>query len=362
MKLEKIKEVNLLMDTIQIANILLTRRCNLSCSYCNIVRDYPNIPDEYTKIQDYKKNELTGEQWIEIFDRLVKNNPKVFFVIYGGEPFVYKDLWKIIKHCNENNIFYTVISNNTDQIQEKIQEVYEKCGPYKGFSSSVDPIAIMDQSNQIKFSNSEKGKNFITKKSNDGLSRLIEMKNKGMVIDAVAEITVMKSTVPYLYDVVKELSKNGIYSSITTLDDSKNKYYDFARVTDSKEMVTKDKDIKEQFDKIKSDKTLLIHMPELLDIIYDMLPSCGFCHLENNIHNVTIDSDGSFRLCLRIRGIESPKLSLNQVIDENGKIQSSFKNTIGVDMRRYCQGCNWTCVQMSNLFSDQIIDHGPQIR
>lgn len=350
------------MDIVQIANILLTRRCNLSCSYCNLIRDYDRMPDEYKKIQYFKENELTGEQWIEIFDRLVKNNPNIFFVIYGGEPFVYEDLWKIIKHCNEKGINYTIISNNTNAVQKKIYEVCEKCGPFKGFSSSVDPIAVCDENIQTDFSKSEKGNSSIAKKSNSGLSRLIEMKQKGMIIDAVAEITVMKSTIPYLYDTVKKLSENGIYSSITTLDDAKNKYYDFTRVDDMKELVPKDNAIKEQFDKIKADKTLLIHMPELLDEIYKMLPSNGFCHLDKNVHNVTIDADGSFRLCLRIRGVDCPTLKWDQIIDSNGIIQPQFKDVISRDIRRYCQGCGWTCTIMSLMFSEQIVNHGPQNR
>lgn len=350
------------MNTVQIANILVTRRCNLSCSYCNIVKNYPGIPEEYKKMGDYRKDELTGEQWIEIFDRLVKNNPNVFFVIYGGEPFVYEDLWKIIKHCNENNIFYTVISNNTDYVQDKIKEVYEKAGQYRGFSSSVDPVVATDQPGQIEFSNSEKGKFYITEKSNMGLQRLIKMKEDGLVDDAVAEITVMRSTVPHLYNTVKKLSEHGIVSSITTLDDPKNNYYDFARVLDMTEMVTPDCGIKEQFDMIKNDKSLLIHMPELLDWIYDMLPSDGFCHLNNYIHNVTIDSDGSFRLCLRIRGVESPLLKIDEVISKEGIIQPGIINSIRKDINSYCKKCGWTCSTMSRLFSNQIIDHGPQIR
>ncbi len=338
------------MNKVHIANILLTRRCNLSCSYCNLVRNYPGMPDEYTSMRDYALNELSGEQWIEIFDRLVKNNKNVFFVIYGGEPFVYADLWKILKHCNENNIYYTVISNNTDLVQAQIKRVYEKCGVYRGFTSSVDPIVKSEKD----------GKSHISQKSNLGLSRLIKMKNKGMVEDAVAEITVMNSTIPHLYNTVKTLSENGIYSSITTLDDAKNKYYDFARVLDNSEMVTKDSGIKEQFEMIKNDKTLLVHMPELLDVVFDILPSNGDCGLDKDIHNVTIDADGAFRLCLRIRGIQSPRLSLDDVINEKGKIQPQFLHTIIKDKSDYCQKCNWTCTQMSKIFTDQIIDHGTQ--
>jgi len=320
------------------------------------------MPEEYTRMKDYAQNELTGEEWIEIFDRLVKNNSDVFFVIYGGEPFVYEDLWKIIKHCNDNDIYYTVISNNTDFVQDKIQEVYEKCGQYRGFTSSVDPIVGTDQKGQVEFSKSEKGKFFITKKSNLGLMRLVEMKNKGMIDDAVAEITVMSSTVAYLYNTVKKLSEYGIYSSITTLDDAKNEYYDFARVLNTGDMVSKSSGIKDQFDMIKADKKLLIHMPELLDEIFNALPSNRRCRLDKDITNVTIDADGSFRLCLRIRGVESPYLELDEVIDSNGVIQDYFVNSIAVDMREYCQNCNWTCLMMSEIFSNQIIDHGEQNR
>jgi organic radical activating enzyme len=350
------------MDTVHIANLLLTRRCNLACSYCNIVRNYKNMPSEYKKISKFKKDEISGEQWIEIIKRLVRNNPNVFFVIYGGEPFVYEDLWKIIKYCNENSVFYTIISNNTDQVQDKIKEVHEKCGQYRGFTSSVDPIIRSSKKNQIEFCGSEKGKMFITEKSNSGLLRLTEMVDKGWIKDAVAEITILRSTVAFLYDTVKELSRRGIYSSITTLDDPKNEYYDFARVSDMSEMVTKDCGIREEFDKLKSDKTLLLHMPELLDKIYEILPSNMFCSLSQNIHNVTIDADGTFRLCLRIRGVASPSLNLNDVINEDGVIQNRFKTCMSLDYNQYCKGCNWTCVIMSDFFSNQIIDHGPQHR
>lgn len=352
------------MDTIHIANVLLTRRCNLSCSYCNIVRNYPGMPSEYKRMQDYGNSELTGEQWIQIFQRLYKNNPNVFFIIYGGEPFVYEDLWKIIDYCNKNGIYYTVISNNTDYVQDRIKEVYEKCGPYRGFTSSVDPIVSKTIPGQVEFSKSEKGKFYITEKSNKGLVRLAEMKRKGWVEDAVAEITIMRSTIPFLYDTVKRLSELNIYSSITTLDNPKNEFYDFARVLDLTEMVQKDSGIKEEFDKIKADKSLLVHMPELLDEVYNMLPSNGDCGLEKEIHNVTIDADGTFRLCLRIRGVYSPGLKLDSVIDVNGKVLPFFKSAIGQDKKEYCKGCNWTCacVMTQPKFKAQIIDHGPQNR
>ncbi len=315
------------------------------------------MPSCYDKMEKYYGAELTGEDWIKIIDRVILNNPKAFFIFYGGEPFLYDDLWKIINHCNKNEIFYTIISNNTDVVQSRIQYTLSKVGKFRGFTSSVDPIAISQVDEQLKFKSENKDRDAILVKSINGLKRLINMKQSGVVDDAVAEITVMKSTIDYLYDTVKVLTANGIYASITTLDDPKNPYYDFANVNDLSEMVPKDKPIKRAFKKIREDKTLLVHMSDMLMQLYDALPSRHFCKMWKDIHNITIDSNGRCRLCLRINGLETKELPFDKVIDENGKITPEFRNAIYTDYYNYCQGCNWTCVLMSSSFSNQIINH-----
>ncbi len=317
------------------------------------------MPDCYDLMENYYFSELTGEEWIKIIKRVVLNNPKAFFIFYGGEPFLYNDLWKIIDYCNKNDVYYTIISNNTDAVQKKIAEVYNKVGIFRGFTSSVDPIAVSQVDEQLRFKSENKDRNAILNKSINGLRRLIDMKQKGMVEDAVAEITVMNSTVKYLYDTVKVLTANNIYASITTLDDPKNVYYDFANVNDLSEMVQPTQEVKDVFDSIKNDKSLLVHMPEMLDKIYEILPSRNKCELWKDVHNLTIDCNGTCRLCLRINGYKSKQFNFDKVIDENGNITPEFKKAIGDDWFEYCEGCNWTCVLMSSLFSNQIIDHKP---
>lgn len=339
------------MDSVHIANILLTRRCNLKCDYCNIVKNYSDMPISYPPMKHYVKNEASGGQWIRIIKRLCKNNPNIFLILYGGEPFLYEDLGMILDFCNKNNIAYTVISNNTDQVQERIFALYEELGPYRGFTSSVDPI-ILAEGNQS---------GDICAKSRSGLGRLAYMKDRGMADDVVAEITVTKESLSYLYDVVYELSCRGIYSSITVIDEQKSPYYDFSNVLpDQGVMVEKDSGIRAQFDKIlnrrKSDR-LKIHIPDLLNKLYDVLPSNMFCDIYKDIHNVTIDSDGLFRLCLRVKGVSSPTLELDQVISEDGKIQPKFKEVQQLDYQNYCKGCNHTCLLMSGIFNDSIISH-----
>jgi len=335
-----------MIDKVQIVNVLLTRKCNLRCSYCKIVRDIPEVPS-YPTIDYYNRNELKPEQWIEIIKRIVKNNRNVFFIFYGGEPFLYKGLSDILIYCNDNKVNYTIISNNTDSIQTIIYDTYHKVKKFSGFTSSVDPIIVSDlpEDSDIK------------KKSKSGFERLSQIKKSGMSDDVVAEITVTRSTILYLYKLVKMLSDNGIYSSITTLDIQKNKYYDFSTVTDSNELVEQCPEIRSEFDKILKDKSLLIHIPEVLDRLYRDLPSNMKCSIFNNVHNMTIDSDGSFRLCLRIRGHLAPNLCLDNVIDSEGVIQKQFKQKLLIDYNNFCEGCNWTCIYFSNYYSDQIINH-----
>ena len=330
---------------IQIANVLLTRRCNLKCSYCQIVRTcYDN--DDYPEMDYYWNHELSSDKWIDIFSRLKKNNPNIFYILYGGETFLYDHLsdiltWMHLEKCN-----YTIITNNTDEIQNRIQKVLNAVGKFKGFTSSVDPVLLMNPSNSD-----------IYRKSKLGFERLCKAKREGIADDVVAEITATSKNLPYLYQTIKLLSENNIYSSITVIDDKKSKYYDFSNVKDKTLLLNKNQEVKDTFVKIQNDKSLLVHIPELLDDLYNILPSNMKCSLNKEIGNVTIDSDGSFRLCLRIRGTECTLLKWDKVISVDGEFSSDFIKAFNFDYSTKCLGCNHTCLLMSEKFSSGIIDH-----
>lgn len=334
------------MDTIQIVNVLLTRRCNLKCEYCSIVRNYIDKPKEYPDISYYHKNEISFDKWIEIISRIRVNNKDAFFIFYGGEPFLYRGLENILRHCNNQNINYTVITNNTDHVQDEIFRIYKSLGPYSGFTSSVDPIILKNDN-----------KSHIWKKSFLGFKRLSKILKDGISKDVVAEITITKDTIKDTYNLVKRLSENGIYSSITCIDDKKTCFYDFSTIKDQNCLVQKNQEIYNEFQKIIFDKSLLVHIPELLMKLYENLPSNMKCDIYKDVHNLCIDSDGSFRLCLRVRGISSPKLNIDEIIDKQGQIQKKFKNSLKHDYNKYCKGCNHTCLLMSEMFSTKIINH-----
>jgi len=329
-------------NKVQIVNWLLTRMCNLHCDYCGIVRypcfDFQTLTkDRYPDLYHYLKNGMSYEYVINCLKQFKEFDKNCFHIFYGGEPFLYRDLKKIIKFCNDNYIYYTVITNNTEKIRKIMYEDLKYVKYYQGISSSVDPIIYTDD-DKIKKSDRYA-------KSIAGLENLKKIKYDGISNDVVAEITIDKYNIDYAYKLVEELSNNGIYSSITFIDLKKNPYYDFSNVTDDSYII---EPTNENYVKLQNliDAGFLIHMgEELLDRTFNILPHNLDCQLEEYNHNLTIDADGSIRLCLRIKGINSSKYKAIDYFENFDEIHKAMIE----DKQKYCQGCCWTCPIMSKL-------------
>ena len=337
--MKNISICGVIMDKIQIVSWLLTRRCNLACGYCRIARNYKTRPkDIYPPLSHFFTNEMSTDYVIESLGRLHIHNPNCFHILYGGEPLLRKDLPEIVNYCNENNINYTIITNNSDGVQDALERLIAKTDYITGLTSSIDPIIFSE----------EEGTDRV-KKSIQGLERL--KKYRECIKDIVAEITVDSKTVGYLYQLVDELSKLGISSDITVIDIAKSPYYDFAHVTDETLLVQKDDVLLDAFNRIL-DNNLDVHMARfLLPEIIDMLPANLDCEIEKDVHNLTIDADGSVRLCLRIRGVMTPKFQVTNYINSDGSLAPALKQFLAMDKVNYCRKCNWTCMIMSKLLS-----------
>lgn len=332
------------MSKIRIVNWLLTRRCNLKCSYCAIVKNYDNKPAEYPDMKHYIENEMTTDEVIKYLSLLKLHNPDAFHIFYGGEPMLRKDLADIINYCNDEDIHYTIISNNTEQIKPLIEKLINDVrGRIKGFTASVDPVFFatedVDEDSVIK--------------SLSGFENLKKMKE--VCDDVVAEITVMKHNQQYLYKLVQLLTEAGINSDVTFIDIAKNPYYDFANVSDPDLLVGQSSVLAEQFQLI-SDNDVDVHMKQtLIPAIWGILPSDMDCEIDKNLHNISIDADGSIRLCLRVRGVLTPKMIPNVsylLQTEDYSVNRVAQTIIATDKRKHCKLCNHTCHLMSKIIDD----------
>ena len=328
------------MNEIQIVNWLLTRRCNLHCDYCAIVKNYNGKPKEYPDMKHYIDNEMSTETIIEGLRRLKLHNPECFMIYYGGEPLLRSDLADIINYSNDNNIHYTIISNNTEKVQPLMEDLFKNVKFIEGFTASIDPIIFRED----KYMTDE------FKKSLAGLGKLKEYSNK--IKDVVAEITVTNDNLEYLYPLVKELTNLGINSDITFVDISKSPYYDFSNVYDDSILVRKTAEVRTIINMIIDEK-LNVHMRDtLLPKIYNTLPSEMDCGLEKDFHTMCVDSDNSLRMCLRVRGIATPSnFNLLNILDENGKLDENINQIISYDKSKYCLKCNHSCYIMGDLLS-----------
>lgn len=330
---------------IQIVNWLLTRKCNLNCDYCAIVKNYEGMPPGYLSMDHYYKNEMSTQTILDALKAFKLHNPDIFIIMYGGEPLLRPDLPEIINFCNENEIYYTIISNNTPQVQPMLKRLFRETDYVEGFTSSVDPIFHHQ---------GYTGADRITK-SVEGMRRLKEIQARGDVKDVVAEITVMNENQHLLYDLVYDLSQEEIYSDITFVDIAKSPYYDFSNVHDEEQLVKPSWELAATLSQIMDDDSLYVHMKDILiPKMFDTLPSNFDCDLEHGVHNVTVDADGSMRLCLRIRGTLSPHIHVSELFDSYNLVSKDFYDLMCMDKRRLCKLCNHSCLMMSQ----HINDHG----
>ncbi len=328
-----------MINQVQIVSWLLTRVCNLKCSYCAISRNYDGKPKEYPDLSHYAKNQMSTEYVIESLRRFKEHNSNCFHIFYGGEPMLRKDLADIINFCNDQDIDYTIITNNSDKVQPLIEDLLQKTDYIQGFTSSVDPNIYNAETFDV---NEDR-----IQKSLDGIKRLVSYGE--YIKDVVAEITVDNTSILHLPTLVQNLTDLGVNSDVTFIDIAKNSYYDFSNVTDDTLLLHNTDLVQKQIFKLKN---LNIHMFDMLTQCLTILPSDLNCHIERNLHNLTIDADGTVRLCLRIRGVETPSGDILSYMDKNGIFSSELQLTLSIDKKKYCQGCNWTCIIMSERLSE----------
>lgn len=78
--------------------IHINSKCNYNCVYC------------YSK--NIKGEVLPTQKWLETIDKL-KDYPVQTIEISGGEPFLHKDLFKILKKCSDINYNITIYTNGS---------------------------------------------------------------------------------------------------------------------------------------------------------------------------------------------------------------------------------------------------------
>jgi len=328
---------------IRVANWFLTRRCNLKCSYCRISKNY-NMPTGYNKLNYFYKNEMNLETIKNILLRLKKHNPEMFHCFLGGEPLMRNDISDIINFSNENNIEYTITSNCT--LEDSINKLFESVDYINSFTASIDPEVFLNSTYNTLDEYA---------KSVKGLNTLIKYKDTGKIKDVMADVVITSKNIKILPYLLTRLNEYGITAHIGIISQSKNNYYDYADDVDEDLLLTKE--IAEPiFNEIIESNLNNYLMGDLyLKNALMYLPDKVDCEIEKDYHNISIDADAHLRFCTMIKGIETPKLHVYDIISENGNLNKDIYKYLEED-KKLCYGCTDMCIMSSKLIDDGIID------
>lgn len=91
----------------------LTKSCNLRCKQC------------FSDSGEIKAEELTTEEMYKLFDDMLEVGT-FFICLGGGEPFMRKDLFKILEHGKKNQLAVSIVSNGlliTKEIINKLNDL-----------------------------------------------------------------------------------------------------------------------------------------------------------------------------------------------------------------------------------------------
>jgi len=106
-----------------LAHLVITRRCNLSCTYCT----------EFDKVSDPVSFDVLKRR----VDVLAKLKTKMVSVT-GGEPLLHPDLFKIIKYIQSQGFVTTLITNGFLLTREKIEKMNDS--GLHGLQVSIDSM------------------------------------------------------------------------------------------------------------------------------------------------------------------------------------------------------------------------------
>lgn len=332
---------------LDIVNWILTRKCDMRCSYCNIIKNS-------TKYNSCLEKEISYDNICNMLLRLKKYNSDCFNIFYGGEPTLWKKLPELISFCNKNKINYTVVTNMSERSYSKIKEILQE-NVINSLSFTIDPIIFDENANK-------QDDRYIKSKRAFGL--IEEFRENKKVKELVAEVVADNNNIRLIHKLVEELTKRKVWTDFTVIEVPLNEYYDFASVQDYDLTVKPTTEninvITKLYEKAEKGEFMMIGH-KALPVLASILPQHYICNLNKNLSVITIDSDEHLRLCYRIKGTNAQTIHMFDLVLESGLVQTDkltyIKEAFSKDKKFYCFGCAWTCSMFGDLITSYNMDY-----
>lgn len=302
------------------AEWLVTRACQLFCSYCEIAHK--------------PIKELPIEDKMRIADKLKEFN--VFPVLYGGEVTISRDFEKLLQHMQEIELQYAVISNGMVNLQ-----TLEKWATKYGLDNWSVSIDTLDFNPRPGFDDEE-----ILRKARAGYATLVF--TEGLIRDRVTCTTVTSYNIREIPSIVEEMSRIGAYTILSMVNQHKDGFRYSA--PGANDMVPSQEDIvwlvktlkrmAKQTDSEGNPKYLLHDPPQVWDMwLKHAVAADWHC---SRFTKFTIDSDGFLQCCVDWKGKNFGEFNILEITRENfADIEQYFLEDIWD-----CKGCAWSPIKL----------------
>jgi len=165
-----------------------TEKCNYACTMC------------VGRTLYQEQSDLSSEQWIDIL-RDLKSYLGAFHINFsGGEPFLFKDIFKVARFCKDNGIYMGVTTNGSFISEENSDDIVEL---FANLNISLDSLS--DETN----ASIRRGKNAF-EKVDKGLDYLKASMKKGGKLPIYIKTVVMRQNLHELGDIVKYSHSKGV--------------------------------------------------------------------------------------------------------------------------------------------------------
>ena len=302
------------------AEILFSRQCNLSCSYCGMVNQ--------------RVNNRSVEDWCRGMQNLKSLDCK-FAAFYGAEPLLEFDKLKlIVPFAEEIGINTTIITSGiVRDFQDKLKQLHSYGA--KSISMSYDMIPL-DKASEAK--------------SKGAIDSLLYFKKLGGIRDVAAIATLTRTNFHLLPETIIKNSRLGIWT-----------FFDFIHPDrglpgskckgDAKGLLFEEKDFRPLLDvlhtviSLKEDGHLVHVSEEFINLMaqenFSLLKNFNWNCAKHDVFPswVTIDCDGSVHYCDDFQEQRNrPKFDMCSLNKDWKKFSNYGKNLV----QTRCRGCAWS--------------------
>ena len=318
----------------------VTRRCPRACDYCAL-RDAKDVGPE-----------LNTEQWKKAFD-ILKECGISFNLILGNETWLLgKSLVEIIAHNQVPYALYTTCPEPLfSQHREKILNVADN------LSCGLDwPLSYLleKEKNGGLTEDSER-------KSLDAWRGFQWLKENYPNHDCQGTITVHRKNLPYLPQIISELTELGVFCGINFLHWNSDGGFDFFPSKEELRGLTipntlgTHKQARKLFDSILQ-KPGLLQNPEMLKEDPKKIMNMGWHCGGNPYGGPTIDADGTLRVCGYRKGKYTPQFTIFDLPEK----WEEWKEAVQNDTKE-CPGCFWSYPWMYHYWQNKEPDMGNDV-